>query len=466
VTGGARLRPVGRTGGADAQADDHLVESQLAELASQAQWADLPAPARDYAQALTMDALANAIAGRSAETVAEFEMATSALAGSGRHAVCGGRPLSAWAAAGQNAYQMTVYTMCDVYRPALCHVTPEVVPAALAAAEVAGASGRDFLLAVALGYEVTTRVCLALDYPVFRGRGWHSPGVAGALGAAAAAGRLLGLDAGRMYGCLGLAGAQAAGTFAAMGTVAVKFHQANGARAGLAAALYAASGFAGSPQILSAADGGILNTYSGGGSPALAVAGLGESWELQVISMRSYPAASTLQALVDCLLSAEAQAAYQAGQVSTAAVWLPPHAYRLGNGGWGNQLAAMQSARFVTAVALRQGSCWLDSFSPQQRGDETITSFAAGRVDVRPDEGLAEGAVRVLLRGAAGDLELGRDYPHGDSRDPLTAAEVEAKAARCVAASLPAGRAGAAAAALAGLPTAPDITTFTRAVTG
>ena len=96
------------------------------------------------------------------------------------------------------------------------------------------------------GYEVTTRVCLALDYPVFRALGWHSPGVAGALGAAAAAGRLLGLDAGRMNGCLGLAGAQAAGTFAAMGTVAVKFHQANGAR-GLAAALYAANGFAGSP---------------------------------------------------------------------------------------------------------------------------------------------------------------------------------------------------------------------------
>jgi 2-methylcitrate dehydratase PrpD len=126
----------------------------------------------------------------------------------------------------------------------------------------------------------------------------------------------------------------------------------------------------------------------------------------------------------------------------------------------------MQSARFVTAVALRQGSCWLDSFSPQQRADETITSFAAQHVDVREDGRLAEGAVRVLLRGAAGDLELGRDYPHGDSRDPLTAAEVEAKAARCVAAGLPPGRAGAAAAALAGLPAAPDITTLTRAVTG
>jgi 2-methylcitrate dehydratase PrpD len=442
-----------------------LPEDGLAELAAHGQWADLPGPVREYARALTVDALANAVAGRSAETVTEYEAATTMLAGPGQHVVCGGRPLAAWAAAGQNAYQMTVYTMCDVYRPALCHVTPEVVPAALAAAELAGASGRDFLLAAALGYEVTTRVCLALDYPAFRGRGWHSPGVAGTLGAAAAAGRLLGLDSKQMTGCLGLAGAQAAGTFAALGTVAVKFHQANGARAGLAAAMYAAGGFLGSGQILSAPDGGILTTYAGGGTPGRALADLGRSWELPVISMRCYPAASTLQALVDCLLSAQAQTAQRAGPVTGALVTLPPHAFRLGNGGWGSQLAAMQSARFVTAAALRLGSCWLDTFGPEVRGDPAITCFAGQHVAVQADQHLAEGAVRVRLSGPGGDLELGRDYPHGDSRDPLTAAEVEAKAARCLAASLPPDRAGAALDALNSLDAAADVTVFASTVT-
>ena len=57
------------------------------------------------------------MAGRSAETIAEYEAATAALAGPGPHAVCGGLPMGAWAAAGQNAYQITVHTMCDVYRP-------------------------------------------------------------------------------------------------------------------------------------------------------------------------------------------------------------------------------------------------------------------------------------------------------------------------------------------------------------
>ena len=441
------------------------VEELLAGLASEASWTDLPPAVRTYAEGLTIDALANAVAGRSAETIAEYEAATSALAGPGAHAVCGGQPMGAWAAAGQNAYQITVHTMCDVYRPALCHVTPEVIPAALAAAELAGSAGSDFLLAAALGLEITTRVCLALDYPAFRARGWHSPGVAGAIGAAAAAGRLLGLDRDQMTGCLGLAGAQAAGTFAAMGTVAVKFHQANGARAGLGAALYAANGFAGSRQILTAADGGILSAYSGGGTASRAAERLGEHWELTGISLRSYPAASTLQALVDCLLSDSAQAAYQAGDVTQAIIWLPPHAYRLGRGGWDNQLAAMQSARFVASAALQRGLIWLDSFGPDRRADAAITGFAGGRVCVAADDGLEEGAVRVRLTGPGGDLDLGRDFPHGDARDPLAGAEVRDKAARCLAAGLGAGQVPAALSALTGLGSAPGLQTFTRAVT-
>ena len=65
------------------------------------------------------------------------------------------------------------------------------MPPALAIAERDGLSGRDLLVALAAGCEVTTRVGLGLDYPEFRKRGWHGPGVIGPFGAAAAVGRLL-----------------------------------------------------------------------------------------------------------------------------------------------------------------------------------------------------------------------------------------------------------------------------------
>src|SRR5262249_56033112 len=87
----------------------------------------------------------------------------------------------------------------------------------------------------AAGCEVTTRMGLGLDYPAFRARGWHGPGIIGPFGAAAAVGSLLKFDADTMARSFGLAGSQAAGTFAAWGTPTVKFHQCRGAISGLLA---------------------------------------------------------------------------------------------------------------------------------------------------------------------------------------------------------------------------------------
>jgi 2-methylcitrate dehydratase PrpD len=139
--------------------------------------------------------------------------------------------------------------MCDTHRATLTHVTPEVVPPALAIAERDGLPGRDLLVALAAGLEVTTRVGIGLDYPAFRARGWHGPGVIGPFGAAAAVGRLRGFDTETMAKAFGLAGSQAAGTFAAWGTPTVKFHQCRGALSGLMAALLAEQKFLATARI-------------------------------------------------------------------------------------------------------------------------------------------------------------------------------------------------------------------------
>jgi 2-methylcitrate dehydratase PrpD len=409
-----------------------LLEKALARFAVETDWDAIPADVFEYVRLLTVDAFGNALAGSTALTVAEMGSAASSLTGEGDYVVLGGRPMSAWAAAGVNAYQTTAFTMCDVYRPALCHITPEVMPAALVAAEMVGASGRDFLEALAIGFEVTTRVCLALDYPAFRARGWHSPGVAGPFGAAAAAGRLLGFDCKEMLGALGLAGAQAAGTFAATGTQAVKFHQLNGARAGLSAAVHARHGFSGSREILTAEDGGLLLTYAGGGTAARASQGLGTSWELKGISMRLYPAASTLQSLIAVLVSLEAQEFFASGKVGEVIVWLPSAGFRLNNDSWDSQLASMQSAQFVTSVVLHNGENWLGSYSVTSRTDPVIGRFASEKVKVRMDLTLPEGGVRVELVGSDSPLQFERLTAPGDSSTPLTSQEVREKLTRSI----------------------------------
>src|SRR5690606_7263165 len=142
-----------------------------------------------------------------------------------------------------NGYLVTAVTMCDVHRTTLTHITPEVVPPAPAIAERDGLSGRELVAALAAGFETMTRIGLGWDVAAAGARGWHSPGGRGAFGAAAAVGRLLGFDPDTMASAFGLAGSQAAGTFAAWGTPTVKFHQCRGALSGLMAALLAQQRF-------------------------------------------------------------------------------------------------------------------------------------------------------------------------------------------------------------------------------
>src|SRR4029077_4677013 len=136
---------------------------------------------------------------------------SAALAQSRESTVIGGDRLSLAGATLLNGYLITAVTMCDAHRPTMTHVTPEVVPPALAIAERDALSGRDLLVALATGFETTTRIGIGLDYPEFRKRGWHGPGVIGPFGAAAAVGRLRSFDAETMARAFGLAGSQAAG---------------------------------------------------------------------------------------------------------------------------------------------------------------------------------------------------------------------------------------------------------------
>src|SRR5262245_56130647 len=221
----------------------------------------------------------------------------AAIAQSNEASIIGGEKLSLAGATLLNGYLITAVTMCDAHRPTMAHITPEVVPPALAIAERDGKSGRDLLVAIAAGSEILTRIGMGLDYASYRARGWHAPGVLGPFGAAAAVGRLRGIDGETMARAFGLAGSQAAGTYAAWGTPTVKFHQCRGALSGLLAALLAEQNFVATREFLTAKDGGLFNTYAGGGKPELATRDLGKHWELEQIALRLWPSASLQQGL-------------------------------------------------------------------------------------------------------------------------------------------------------------------------
>ena len=402
----------------------------LAEFAAGLRYDNLPERNREHCKNLILDALACAVAGYQGEETGQVKAVASAIAQGGESSVIGGEHLSLIGATLFNGYLITAVTMCDVHRATMTHVTPEVVPPALAVAERDDLPGRDLLVAVAAGCEVTTRVGLGLDYPVFRARGWHGPGVIGPFGAAAAVGSLLKFDAEMMARAFGLAGSQAAGTFAAWGTPTVKFHQCRGAISGLLAALLAQQNFVATREFLSAADGGLYKTYAGGGKPEAAIAELKNRFELEQIALRLWPSATLIQGLNTALFDLLAKHQIAAARISRVSIALSQNAFDMHGGfrEYKGKFEALLSAHYSAAAIVHDGALTLAQFAPARYDDQTLRAFATQKVNVQADPTLSGSQAKVELVLADDTTRFAHcEHPLGSFENPLSRAQVEQK---------------------------------------
>ena len=388
---------------------------------------------------LLLDTIASALAGRRGDETELVEAVARDIADGEVATVIGAGRFSRIGAALLNGYQVTAVTVCDVYRPNLCHVTPEIVPPALAAAEGRAVTGRDIVTAVCAGLETTTRIGRAINYAAFRERGWHSPGVIGAFGGAAAAGRVRGLDPDRMRYAFGLAGAQAAGTFAQWGTPTIKFHQAHGSTAGLLAATLAERGFLSSEEILTHPDGGIFTAYSDGGNAETMLARLGEEWELERISMRLWPTASSIQSVLSAVFDLVDAHDLRPDDVRRMTITLSEPTYRMhGEMGFDEKFRALLSTRWSAAVVLHDRAGWLDQFTPERLADPVVRAFAADTIEVRSDPAMETTGAAVRVERVSGEpIEVHRSVPKGDADDPLSEDEIVDKFRRAASGVLP-----------------------------
>jgi len=403
--------------------------AELARFVAGFDYEHLPAAVRERVKDIILDTLASAIAGRQGDESKQIRALATALGASREASVIGGEQLSLAGATLLNGYLITAVTVCDVHRPTLCHTTPQVVPPALAIAERDGASGRALITAVAAGLETTVRVGLGTNYPAFRARGWHSPGVIGPFGGAAAAGKLLGLDADRQRNAFGLAGSQSAGTFAHWGTPTIKFHQSRGALSGLMAALLAEQGFLSSAEILAHKDGGLFNAYSDGGRPDAVTADIGERWALEQIALRLWPAASSIQTVITGLFALIKAHDLKPAQIASVRVGLSKTVYDMhGTLPWNDKFKALLSTPYVTAIVLHDRRCWLDQFEAKRYQDPVVDKFARERVKVEIDSAVQGTGAAIEIRTVAGAVHTDRRAaPKGDPTDPLTRAEIEDK---------------------------------------
>jgi 2-methylcitrate dehydratase PrpD len=391
----------------------------------------LPDQVRTQCKNLLIDALACAVAGHAGEETSQVAAFTQSLApGSGTSILGGGNNASLIGAVLLNSYLITAVTMCDAHRATLTHITPEVVPPALAIAERDDLSGSAFLAALAAGFEVTTRIGTGLDFPSFRARGFHGPGILGPFGAAATVGRLLNLDAATIARSFGLAGSQAAGTFAAWGTPTVKFHQCRGALSGLMAALLAQQGFIANPDFLTHPDGGLYAAYTDVGYPNRVVNDLGKRWELDQIALRPWPSAAAIQGLITALFDLQQQHKMPIADIQSVHIALGQRAFDMhGNfARYNGKFEAMLSAHYAAAAVLSDRELTLHQFDQERYEHPDLVRFAAENVKVTLDTTLQGPASIVQVRMNNGEtLQTRCDHTLGSPENPLSTEQVRAK---------------------------------------
>src|SRR5262249_55645909 len=165
------------------------------------------------------------------------------------------------------------------------HPGSVALPASLGIAEVEGASGEQFLAALAVGYEIGLRlgVCAGVAHST---SGYHVTGTVGAVGAAAAAAKALSLPPARFAHSLGIGATQAAGLYVArLGSMTKRFHAGRAAQSGVLGAYLAQRGFTGSLEALEAPFGGFLSTLRGQFDATSMLSELGERWETMLVGL-------------------------------------------------------------------------------------------------------------------------------------------------------------------------------------
>lgn len=337
----------------------------------------------------------------------------------------------------------------DVSEPLYGHPSVVLVPAVLAVAEATGASGQRALEGYMAGFEVGNAIGRAMN-PHHYGLGWHATATLGSLGAAAAAARVLGLDAGQTETALGIAASMAGGIRRNFGSMTKPLHAGNAARAGVAAAMMARAGLTAASAIVEGAY-GFAQLFGGVEPGALEAAaeGLGRRWTLEAdgIWFKFYPCCASTHRSLDAVLMLKAAHGFTAADVAEVVSYVPAHIPEiLIHPRPSTSLQGKFSLQYTVAAALLDGRIGLGSFTDEQIGRPAARELGERvRMEVVPASG-EETEVEVRLVDGR-RLSMQVVNPKGHPLNPLTPAELRAKFTDC-ASAFPGARAEAALAAL------------------
>jgi 2-methylcitrate dehydratase PrpD len=401
------------------------VTERLAHFVVGTQWDDLTPPVTQQAKRSLMNFFAVALTGCLDQTI-EIALQTLAAFSGGKQATIIGRRerIDALSAAFLNAAAANVLDFCDTHVPTAIHPTAPVVPALLALAEMLPVSGRDVLLALVLGHEVECRIGIAMS-PGHYKKGWHITSTCGVFGAAAGAGKLLGLNAQQMVWALGAAATQSSGLCECLGTPAKSVSVGNAARNGLLSALLASKNFDGPPEPLT----GIQGYYQAmNETPDLSrlTQKLGETWEILGTAYKPYPCGFVIHPVLDCVLDWR-RANPSVTVVKVVVTGNPLLAARTDRPNVSTGREAQVSTQHAVAAALLTGKAGVEQFTDACVNDTRVLALR-NKVSVVQDERFQTTSAAVEIATADGKVhKVAQQAARGSESNPMSDKDLEDK---------------------------------------
>ena len=387
---------------------------------------DIPSAARREATRSLVNWFGCALGGCRHEAVGIALEALAPFSGPAQASVIGRRErLDCLNAALVNGMSAHVLDFDDTHLRTLLHPSVPVASALLALAERRPLAGADFLHAFVLGVEAECRIANA----IYLGHNvnWYITGTAGVLGAAAAAGRALGLDEQRMTWALGIAATQAAGLREMAGTLCKSFVHGRAAQNGMLAAFLAAKGFTSSERAIEAPR-GFAHVLAPEHRLEEITDGLGERYEIALNTYKPYACGVVCHPAIDgCIRLREAHS-LKPEAVASVTLRVHPLALTLTGirepqGGLESKWSLFHSA----AVAICDGAAGERQYTDERVRDPAVKRVRE-RVSAEADASLREDEARVAIALTDGRVLAEHvERATGSAENPMTDRDLEAK---------------------------------------
>jgi 2-methylcitrate dehydratase PrpD len=417
------------------------VTKDLVQMCHDLDYDELPDAVVDRVKYLVLDFIGVAARGALSESSGPVQRFILNLDGDRKGAVVIGTHLKASPsyAALANGTAAHSLELDDVVNEASLHPAVAIMPAALAAAHIAGCTAKELITAIALGYEVMIKLGVALDPAAHYERGFHPTGTCGTMGAAITAAKILKLNRKAMMNALGIAGSQAAGSmeFLSDGAFTKRLHPGWAAHSGIIAALLAHEDFTGPGTIIEGRF-GFLHAYSSASKAGKVLQDWGDPWEVLHTSMKPHACCRYKQGPIDGILEIVRENNLDASQIEKVtlgilkagfAIVAEPQEHKSNPK---TVVDAQFSMPFGAAVAILCGKATLDEYTADQINSSPVRELM-GKISCVLDPELETEFPKKWPASVTVQTKDGKSYstriefPKGDPENPLTWDELIAK---------------------------------------